>query len=275
MAGVELWWLGQAGFGLRDPAGGPQLFVDPYLLKREDRTWQAPIGPAELARADVVLVTHEHTDHFDRPTLKAAAEASGSRFRLVVPRPLVDEAVALGIPRDRVIGTQPGETIDLGGAIVHPVPARHGVNVADAYTLGEALSGGLVRYLGYVVEVGGVRAYHAGDCIPYEGQTDRVRALRPDLALLPINGRDFYRETERNIVGNMTFREAARLAHDLGVRALVPIHWELFPRNRGYPGDLVAYVADTYPELTVLVTGRGAKVVWAGPGPSDVVASVD
>ncbi len=262
MAGIELWWLGQAGFRLRDPDGGPLVAVDPYLLKQDDRAWQAPMSPTELAQVDVVLVTHEHTDHFDRPSLQAAAEVPGSRFRLVVPQPIVEQAEALGIRRGRIIGMQPGERLELDGVVVHAVPARHGVDVADAYTFGEALSGGLVRYLGYVVEIGGVRAYHAGDCVPYEGQAERVRALRPDLALLPINGRDFYRETERNIVGNMTFREAARLAHDVEAKALVPMHWELFARNRGFPEDLVRYVGDAYPDLTVLVMGRAAKVVW-------------
>jgi L-ascorbate metabolism protein UlaG (beta-lactamase superfamily) len=75
---------------------------------------------------------------------------------------------------------------------------------------------------------------------------------------LPINGRDFFRELEHNIVGNMDFREAARLAGDIGVELLVPMHWELFATNRGFPGDLVAYVADTFPGLSVLVMGRGA-----------------
>ena len=52
---------------------------------------------------------------------------------------------------------------------IEPVPACHGVEVADAYNFGEQLSDGLVRYLGYVCELGGVRVYHAGDCIPYPG----------------------------------------------------------------------------------------------------------
>jgi len=116
-----------------------------------------------------------------------------------------------------------------------------------------------VRYLGYVVEIGGVRAYHAGDCSPYPGQSERLRELRPDVAMLPINGRDYFREAEHNIVGNMNFREAARLATDMGAEVLVPMHWELFPGNRGYPGDLVRYVAEHFSQLTVLVIGRGAQ----------------
>ncbi|MGI9148807.1 MAG: MBL fold metallo-hydrolase [Chloroflexota bacterium] len=260
MSGLELWWLGQAGFRLRELAGGNTVFCDPFVTVRENRSWQAPIDASALAQADLVLVSHEHGDHLDRPALAAAAARTGSRFTLVVPRPLVSLLDDLGLPPERVIGAQPGQTIERNGIRVRPVPARHGVNVSDAYSFGEELSpGGLVRYLGYVVEIGGVRVYHAGDCSPYPGQIEQVRALRPNVALLPINGRDFYRETENNIVGNMDFREAARLANDIGVDILVPMHWELFDQNRGYPGDLVTFVTNTFPHLSVLVLGQGAR----------------
>jgi len=263
---LELWWLGQSGFRLRDPAGGPTVFVDPFLTPSDRRSWQAPAGPEALALADLVLATHEHTDHLDRPSLRTAAATPGSRFSLVVPAPLVDNVVQdLGLPPERVIGAQPGTTLDHHGARVHVVPARHGVNVADSYNFGEQLSAGLVRYLGYVVELGGVRAYHAGDCIPYAGQVETLAALQPQLALLPINGRDWFREEERNLVGNMDPREAARLAADIGAQVLVPMHWELFDHNRGFPRDLVAYTAERYPELSVLIFGRGARLTYQPP----------
>jgi L-ascorbate metabolism protein UlaG (beta-lactamase superfamily) len=188
----------------------------------------------------------------------------GSHFTLVLPRPLVADALALGFDAARVVGAQPDTQVSAQGVHIWPVAASHGVDVADAYNFGEALSDGLVRYLGYVVELGGVRIYHAGDCIPYTGQVECVRALRPRVACLPINGRDFFRESEHNIVGNMDYREAARLAHDLGVEVLLPMHWEMFEANRGYPGDLVTFAATAFPELTVMVMARGRRITLGG-----------
>src|SRR5438105_4072056 len=105
MAGLELWWLGQAGFRLRDAAGGPTVFCDPFITRSDRRTWQAPIEPAALAEADLVLVSHEHTDHLDRPALHAAVATPGSRFSLIVPRPLVTQlAGELGLAPERVVG---------------------------------------------------------------------------------------------------------------------------------------------------------------------------
>jgi L-ascorbate 6-phosphate lactonase len=262
MSSVELWWLGQSGFRLQGAAGSPTVFVDPYLTPRADRTWQAPAGPEALAAADLLLCTHEHTDHFDQPAIREAAAIPGARFTLVVPRPIVEQAIDLGVPADRVIGAVPEQQIDVGGVTIHPVRARHGVTMADAYTFGEELSNGQVRFLGYVIEVDGVRVYHAGDCIPYPGQIETLKALRPQVALLPINGRDFFRETERNLVGNMDPREAAKLAHEIGVELLIPTHWELFPHNRGFPAELIAYANDYFPELTIVTPGRGSRFTF-------------
>ncbi len=263
MTGMELWWIGQSGFRLRDLNTNATVFVDPFLSPHEGRTWPAPLQPADLARADLVLCTHEHIDHFDQPALRAANETPGACFMLIVPEPIVGLAFELGIPPERVIGAQPGQKLEVANVGVQPVPARHGVNVSDAYNFGQELSNGLVRYLGYVIELGGVRAYHAGDTIPYAAQTETLRPLKPDLALLPINGRDFFRETERNLVGNLDPREAAHVAADSGASVLVPMHWEMFPHNRGFPRDLVAYVEERFPRLTVLVVGRAAKLLYA------------
>src|SRR5438105_805281 len=135
---LELWWLGQSGSRLRDPAGGPTVFCDPFLTVGDNRTWQAPIDATTLARqADLVLVSHEHTDHLDRPALEAAAQAPGSHFTVVLPRPLLSEAEALGLTADRIVGAQPEEAIEHLGVSVHPVPACHGVDVVDAYSFGE------------------------------------------------------------------------------------------------------------------------------------------
>ncbi len=260
MAGVQIWWIGQSGFRLRDLESRATVFVDPFVSEYEGREWESPIDPSALAQADLVLCTHEHIDHFDQPALKAAAREPGSRFTLVVPKPLEEEALELGIPAERLIAAQPDEQSERAGVRVYPVPARHGINASDAYDFGERLSGGLVRYLGYVIEFGEVRFYHAGDCIPYDGQVERLRALKPAVMLLPINGRDFFRETERNIVGNMNPREAVELAAMVGAEILIPMHWEMFRFNLGDISELCAYQSSQRPGLSLFVMGRGSRL---------------
>jgi len=256
---IALWWLGQAGFAVR--AGGLVLLLDPFLAPMAERVSAPAFNPEEAVGVDVVTCSHEHYDHLDLVSLPAIARASPSA-RFVVPRPLVDAVAAAGVPRERLIGAQPDERIRLDGVTLHPLPARHGVGMADAYTFGRELSGGLYRYLGYVLDDGVARVYHAGDTIVYEGQAERLRALRADVALLPINGRDHFREAA-GIVGNMDHREAAQLADDAGMDVLVPMHYDTFPQNLGYPAHLVDVVTRDHPALTVLVPSRDRPVLYA------------
>lgn len=255
---VALWWLGQAGFAMR--AGGLVLLLDPFLAPMAERVSPPAFEPEDAVDVDVVTCSHEHYDHLDLASLPAIARAS-PKARFVIPRPLVDAVAAAGVPRARIVGAQPDERIRLDGVTLHPLPARHGVGMADAYSFGRELSGGLYRFLGYVVDDGVARVYHAGDTVAYDGQAERLRALDVDVALLPINGRDHYREAA-GIVGNLDHREAARLAADAGVDLLVPMHYDTFATNRGYPSHLVDFVGREQLALTVLVPTRDRPVLY-------------
>jgi L-ascorbate 6-phosphate lactonase len=248
---VALWWLGQAGFALR--GGDTTVLIDPFLSSGHNRLVPRPFAPEQASGVDAILCTHEHIDHLDADSLPALATASPDA-RVVVPEPIVSQVTDLGIAPERIIGAQPERPVQLGGVIVHPLPACHGVDVVDAYSFGRELSQGRYRFLGYLVEAGGVRVYHAGDTLVYEGIRDWLR-YPPDVALLPISGRDHYRESQ-NIVGTMDHREAAQLATALDVGLLVPVHYDMFAINPGFPAHLIDVVQRRYPDLAVMLPDR-------------------
>lgn len=261
---VGLCWLGQSGFALR--AGGARpatALFDPFLAPYPGRRYDSGLAAGRAQGVDVVLCSHEHLDHFDAESAPAIAAASpGAVF--VVPTPIVDMVTEVGIAPERVVGMQPGETAELADLRIRAVPARHGVTMEDAYGFGEELSGGLVRFLGYVVEASGVRLYHAGDTIHYDGMETLLAGLAIDLAMLPINGRDPAREA-RGIVGNLTEREAAWLAAEIGVGVVIPMHHDLFAHNLGETGHLVEWAAREGRDVAVLVPVRDRPFVWSSP----------
>jgi L-ascorbate 6-phosphate lactonase len=250
--GVELAWLGQSGFLLR--AAGASLLVDPFLSPHPDRLVAAPDEPEAFAGVDAVLVTHEHLDHLDADACRALAAASPATA-FVVPRPITAEVSALGIGDERIVAVQPGERAALAASTVAAVPACHGVHPEDAYTLGRELSDGLVRFLGYVVEIGGLRIYHAGDTIDFDGLADTLRDLDVVVAMLPINGRRPEREAQ-DIVGNLEPAEAADLAAAAGARIAVPMHYDMFAANLGDVGAFVAHASAAHPKMATIVPGR-------------------
>jgi L-ascorbate 6-phosphate lactonase len=250
--GVGLSWLGQAGFVVQTTAA--TVLIDPFLSPWDGRLYESALPPARAEGVDLVLCTHEHVDHFDATSAPAVAAASpGAVF--VVPAPIVDMVTEAGVAADRVVGVQPGDDLELAGVRIRPVPAMHGVSMEDAYGFGEELSGGLTRFLGFVVDAAGVRLYHAGDTIHFEGMESLLRDLEIDVGMLPINGRDPEREA-RGIVGNLTEREAAWLGREAALDLLIPMHYDLFARNRGYPADLVDSVDRDHPGVPVFVPAR-------------------
>jgi L-ascorbate 6-phosphate lactonase len=60
---VALWWLGQASFVLR--AAGVTIYIDPHLAVSASRLSPPPFAPAAATNADLVLLTHNHSDHAD------------------------------------------------------------------------------------------------------------------------------------------------------------------------------------------------------------------
>ena len=257
---VALSWLGQAGFILRTPE--TTALLDPFLSPWDGRLYETSLPPGAATGIDVVLCTHEHIDHFDAESAPAIAAASPQAV-FVVPSPIADMVTEAGIAPDRVIGVQPGGSVDAGGLAVQAVPAKHGITMEDAYGFGEELSGGLIRFLGYVIEAGGVRLYHAGDTILYDGMETQLRDLRIDVGLLPINGRDAEREA-RGLVGNLDEGEAAGLADAAGFDLLIPMHYDLFAGNRGYPARLLESVDRDHPGVPVYVPPRDHAFVCAG-----------
>lgn len=256
---AALWWLGQSGFALR--ARGTTVLLDPFLARNHDRLHPPAFPPERGGGLAAILCSHEHIDHFDAESLPALAAASPDAL-IVVPAPIVGKVAALGIDPDRVVGAQPDEPFEVDGLTIHPLPALHGIDVADAYSYGQELSDGLYRYLGYLVEAGGLRIYHAGDTLADEELEDRLARLGPQVTLLPVNGRDHYREA-RNLVGNLNPREAVQLAAGAGADLLVPMHFDMFAANLGDPAHVIEYAARTEPDLAVLLPGRRRAFVCA------------
>ena len=256
---VAITWLRQAGFVLEGPAAA--VAIDPFLTDLDGTLVPPARQPEELGWLDAILATHEHADHLDLPAWRSLADVS-SRPLFVVAEPLKALVAGAGIDPSRVLGAQPGHPLVIAGVTITPVPALHGVEPEDAYTHGRELSGGLDRYLGYVVELDGVRVYHAGDTLVYDDMVEQLRPLGIHVALLPINGRDADRE-RRGIVGNMNGREAATLAASIGVEHVIPMHYEAVAGNTASVEAFLDRVGDVHPGLSVLVPARGERVVFA------------
>lgn len=244
-ADLTLWWLGQAGFAIR--YRDDLVFIDPYLSDvladkyagrrfAHQRLHDAPVQPAQVTGLSTVLCTHGHTDHMDLGTIPFLQISSDPLF--VVPRAEAPRAMSRGVPLPRLLGLDAGEQMWVRpGLRITAVPAAHEQIELDQH--------GQNLFLGYVLDFGGFRIYHSGDCAPYSGQIDIIRSLEVDLALLPVNGRDPDRNSN-GVPGNFSLDEALTLCREAGIPRLLVHHWGLFGFNTADPADLERDLANVH-----------------------------
>jgi L-ascorbate metabolism protein UlaG (beta-lactamase superfamily) len=180
-------WLGHSGFRLQFDR--TTVYIDPYRVGD---------GP----KADVILITHGHYDHF----APLAVERLSHERTWIVGPPAVAERVA-----GRALSVRPGETVDRDLAPGLEITAVAAYNTSKRDAGGSAFHPREAGWVGYDVNVRGERLYHSGDTdvIP---EMDAVAGV--DVALLPVSG-----------VYVMTPDEAVEAARRIGPRIAVPMHW--------------------------------------------------
>jgi L-ascorbate metabolism protein UlaG (beta-lactamase superfamily) len=248
---IELTWLGQAGFQLLGDVDGVliDLFVSPHELRLH------PPPPLESLSNQVswLLATHEHLDHLDLASLPAVLRRF-PELQVVLPSPLAPRIKSL-LPADRIHGVQPGDVVTGRGLSIRPVPACHGVTMADGYSNGRKSPSDPTPFLGYVIEFPGLTIYHAGDTILNEEVVQAMDRERVDVALLPVNGRDWFREAA-GIVGNLNVREAVQFAARIGAQILIPMHHDLIKGNTERSGAASDFAFELGLALEVITPSR-------------------
>ena len=229
--GIALYWLGQAGFLIRSRKA--TIAIDPYLSDSLAEKYRGtrfphvrmtppPIAVEALGPLDLVLCTHHHTDHMDPGTLAPLARHTATRF--VVPAAKRDEAMRrASVGLERLVCADAGDVLEpVPGVIVRAVRAAHETLECD--------DAGRAVFLGYGIELGGVRLFHSGDAVPHPGIAGDVRPLGVDLALLPVNGRSAFLRLN-GVPGNFFLSEAVALARDCAVPHLIAHHYGMFAFN--------------------------------------------
>jgi L-ascorbate 6-phosphate lactonase len=247
---LAVWFLGQESVVVK--GGDHVIYIDPYLSTSPHRSFEPPLSGAEVTNANVVLITHEHMDHMDLDTLSEIA-ANGGDAVYMAPGYCLDAMAQAGVPSDKLLHAKTNEWTLLEGFRVKPLPAAHEELEFDA-ELDH-------RYVGYVLDINGVTFYHAGDTTVYPGLIEALRSEAIELGMLPINGRDPFRNA-RNIIGNMNFREAAELAVAAGFDTVVPLHYDMFAGNAEKPGYFVDYLYEHYPHQRCHVMARFERYIY-------------
>lgn len=156
--GDRAWLLYAASYLFR--TGGVRWALDPLTLRR--RLPEAPgvDVSADLAGLSFVLLSHEHSDHFD---LELIRQLRGLPITWVVPEFLLDRLRPACLPAERVLVAQPLRPLVFSGIRITPFPGQH-------WEADPGYPGGRrgVPATGYLVEWPGRRWLFPGDIRTYD-----------------------------------------------------------------------------------------------------------
>ncbi len=174
----NLKWLGHDGY-LYD--GSLKIYFDPYQIK------------GNLPKADIIFTSHPHYDHFSKDDIMKIRKND----TLIVASSGCED---LGNTKY----LKPNETAEISGIKVLAV---------YAYNINKEFHPKKNNWLGFIVEIDGIKLYHAGD-------TDNIPEMKDykcDIALLPVSGTYV-----------MTSDEAVEAAIKINPKLAIPMHYGSF-----------------------------------------------
>lgn len=239
---LSIRWLGHSAFHLTTGAG-THIYFDPWIVGNP----ACPITLDSITRADIVCVSHGHSDHLGN-ALELVRRLGG---KLICSPEIAWYADKRGLARERA-----SIPLDLGGAIaekdvtVTMTPAWHlselyGEDWASEH---EIRPGG--GACGYVVSSSDGTVYFAGDTALFSDMKLIAELYHPQAAMLPIGGRF-----------TMGPREAAIAASWLNVDWLIPMHVNTYPALRQDTQAFARMVGELAPGTRVALIEPGESII--------------
>lgn len=187
-------------------SGSQTLYFDPYHIEEKDT-------------ADIILITHDHGDHFSMVDIN---KVKGNNTIIIAP-----SCVTKSIDKNKRT-VKAGDILEVKGIKIQVIPS---------YNLNIDNHAKYKGYVGFIVTIDGVSYYHPGDSdfIP------EMKKVKADVALLPVCGTYM-----------MNAEDAVNAANIIKPKVVIPIHWgSVF----GSKADAVRFKS-LYSGLTIILEMR-------------------
>jgi L-ascorbate metabolism protein UlaG (beta-lactamase superfamily) len=250
-AELAVTWLGHASAlieidgqrVLTDPVWG--FRVSPSPVFGPTRLHPAPVPLADLPQVDAIVISHDHYDHLDLPTVRELLTTQTAPF--VVPLGIGEHLRKWHVPEHRIVERDWDQEHTVGGLTLTCTEARH--------FSGRYFHRDTTLWASWAITGPRHRVFFGGDT-GYSPAFAGIGARSGpfDLTLLPIGA---YNDAWHAI--HMDPEEAMRAHGDLGGRVLLPVHWATF--NLAFHRW-----AEPVQRLLAAADAVGAQVVVPRPG---------
>ncbi len=240
-------------FWLIDPVFGER--VSPFSFIGPKRFHASPLPLAQLPPIEGLILSHDHYDHLDEPTIVHLAQRVNRYF---VPLGLKARLIDMGVPAEQIQEFDWWDGATHAGVQLTATPAQHfsGRTFTDRNS---------TLWASWVLQIGAQRIYYSGDTGYFEGfKQIGERFGGFDLALIENGAYDTYWPAV-----HMMPQESIQAFQDLRAKVLLPVHnstFDLAFHSWHDPLDRLAALAEAQnidlatPEIGEILTLGQARI---------------
>lgn len=187
---VEIQFLGHSGF-IMGRKGGRKIAIDPYNVS------------SNAGKVDIILISHSHYDHC---SIKDIEKLSRQGTKIIMHPDAQSKVTKLDGIEMQII--EIGDELDMGNIKIVALPA---------YNVEKEFHPKSEGWLGFLIKIGNVVIYHAGDCDKIPEMNSLTGYAKKDnqfVVLLPVSGTYV-----------MNAEEAAEVASMLSPSLAIPMHY--------------------------------------------------
>lgn len=165
---------------------GKAIYIDPFRIKETYND------------ADIIMITHEHYDHYSEEDIQKVRKEDSI---IVVPIDLAEKVINIGFNQENIVLVEPNKRYNVGTIKIQTIPS---------YNIGKKFHPKENNWVGYILEIEGIRYYVPGDT----DITEENKEVKCDVAFMPVGG-----------TYTMNSKEAAELTNEIKPKVVVPIHY--------------------------------------------------
>jgi len=227
---MEITWLGHSAFEIISDKG-LKILIDPFISNNP-----ACNIPVEEIEADVILITHGHSDHFG--DAMEIADRTGAKL-------VGNHEISLFLSKQglEAVGMNTGGSIQIQGIKFTMLDAKHSSSIDFVE---ELVPGGSAGSFLITLE-GGTKIFHAGDTSLF-GDMEKVigEIYKPDIVMIPIG--------DKFTMGPF---EAAIATKWISPKIVIPMHYNTFPVVEQNPTVFANFVMQMDPKIQTIVLNPG------------------